>query len=109
MVGLRSALQIALLSDTFDAAEAFRLGMVNRVVPADRLQEEIQVLTWRLAAGPTLAYGRMKRLMRESFDNDSSTQLDDERDTFRASTETQDFKEALEAFFAKRRAGFVRQ
>jgi 2-(1,2-epoxy-1,2-dihydrophenyl)acetyl-CoA isomerase len=107
IVGLRNAMQIALLSDTFDAAEAFRLGMVNRVVPADRLQEETQALAQRLAAGPTLAYGRMKRLMRESFDNDFATQLDDERDAFRASTETRDFKEALEAFFAKRRAVFV--
>lgn len=107
MVGLRNALQIALLSDTFDAAEAFRLGMVNRVVPADQLQEETQALAQRLAVGPTLAYGRMKRLMRESIDNDFATQLDHERDAFRASTETRDFKEALEAFFAKRRAVFV--
>lgn len=109
MVGLRNALQIALLSDTFDTTEALRLGMVNRVVPADRLQEETQALAKRLAAGPTLAYGRMKRLMRESFDNDFATQLDAERDAFRGSTETRDFKEALEAFFAKRPAVFVGQ
>ncbi|WP_447791888.1 enoyl-CoA hydratase/isomerase family protein [Pseudomonas farris] len=109
MVGMRNAMQIALLSDTFDAAEALRLGMINRVVPADRLQEETQALAKRLAAGPTLAYGRMKRLMRESFDNDFATQLDAERDAFRASTETRDFKEALEAFFAKRPAVFVGQ
>lgn len=109
MVGLRNALQIALLSDTFDATEALRLGMVNRVVPADRLQEETQALAMRLAAGPTLAYGRMKRLMRESFDNDFATQLDAERDEFRGSTDTRDFKEALEAFFAKRPAVFVGQ
>ncbi|MNR68402.1 enoyl-CoA hydratase [compost metagenome] len=51
----------------------------------------------------------MKRLMRESFDNDFATQLDAERDAFRASTETRDFKEALEAFFAKRPAVFVGQ
>lgn len=109
MVGLRNALQIALLSDTFDAAEALRLGLLNRVVPADRLQEETQALAKRLAAGPTLAYGRMKRLMRQSFDNDFATQLDAERDAFRDSTGTRDFKEALEAFFAKRPAVFLGQ
>ena len=106
MVGLRNAMQIALLSDTFDAAEALRLGLINRVVPADRLQEETMSLARRLAAGPTLAYGRMKRLMRQSFDNNFATQLDAERDAFRASTETRDFKEALAGFFAKRPAAF---
>ncbi|MDP3799660.1 MAG: enoyl-CoA hydratase-related protein [Polaromonas sp.] len=102
LVGLRNAMQIALLSETFDAAEALRLGLVNRVVPADKLQEETLGLARRLAAGPTLAYGRMKRLMRQSFETDLPTQLDAERENFKASTQTDDFKEAVSAFFAKR-------
>lgn len=106
MVGLRNALQIALLSDTFDAREALRLGLVNMVVPSDFLAEETRALAERLAAGPTLAYGRMKRLMRQSFDNDFASQLDAERDAFMASTDTLDFKEALSAFFGKRKALF---
>jgi 2-(1,2-epoxy-1,2-dihydrophenyl)acetyl-CoA isomerase len=105
-VGLRRAMQIALLSDTFDAAEALHLGLVNRVVPADRLQEETLALARRLAVGPTLAYGRMKRLMRQSFETGLPTQLDAERENFKASTQTGDFKEGLEAFFAKRPAVF---
>lgn len=102
LVGLRQAMQIALLSDTFDAAEALRLGLVNRVVPADRLQEETLAVARRLAAGPTLAYGRMKRLMRQSFETGLPAQLDAERENFKASTQTGDFQEALGAFFAKR-------
>ncbi len=102
LVGLRRAMQIALLSETFDAAEALRLGVVNRVVPAADLEKETLALATRLAAGPTLAYGRMKRLMRQSFDNDLPTQLDAERENFKASTQTADFQEALQAFFAKR-------
>ncbi len=102
LVGLRRAMQIALLSDTFDAAEALRLGVVNRVVPAADLEKETLALATRLAAGPTLAYGRMKRLMRQSFDNDLPAQLDAERENFKASTQTADFQEALQAFFAKR-------
>lgn len=106
MVGLRNAMQIALLSETFDAAEALRLGLINRVVPADQLGPETQALAQRLAAGPTLAYRRMKRLMRQSFSHDFETQLDAERDAFMASTQTEDFQEALSAFFAKRPAAF---
>ena len=109
LVGLRQAMQIALLSDTFDAAEALRLGLVNRVVPAEKLQEETLALAQRLAAGPTLAYGRMKRLLRQSLETDLPTQLDAERENFKASTQTLDFKEALAAFFAKRRPVFQGQ
>lgn len=59
-----------------------------------------------LANGPTLAYERLMRLMRESFETDRATQLDKERDEFTASTKTADFKEALTAFFGKRPAVF---
>ena len=106
LVGLRNAMQIALLSETFDATEALRLGLINRVVPADTLQEETMTLARRLAAGPTQAYGRMKRLMRQSFETDLSTQLDAERENFKASTQTDDFKTAIKAFFAKKPALF---
>ncbi|MES2262628.1 MAG: enoyl-CoA hydratase-related protein [Pseudomonadota bacterium] len=106
LVGLRKAVEIALLSETFDAAEALRLGLVNRVVAADQLQEQALALAQRLASGPTLALGRMKRLMRSSFDHDFSTQLDAERQGFSDSVGTADFQEALGAFFGKRKTVF---
>ena len=106
LVGLRHAMQIALLSDTIDSAEALRLGLVNRVVPADDLQRETMALAQRLAAGPTLAYGRLERLLRQSFENDLPTQLDAERAAFTASTQTRDFAEGLAAFLGKRAARF---
>ena len=102
LVGMRRAMEIALLSDTFDAPEALRLGLVNRVVPLEKLHEETLALAQRLATGPTLAYGRLKRLIRQSFDTDLPTQLDAERENFKASTQTHDFQEALDAFFTKR-------
>jgi 2-(1,2-epoxy-1,2-dihydrophenyl)acetyl-CoA isomerase len=106
MVGLRNAMQIALLGDTFLADEALRLGLINRVVPADQLAVETGKLAQRLANGPTLAIGKLKKLLRASFNNDLPTQLNAERDNFRASTQTHDFKEALDAFFGKRPAVF---
>jgi len=106
LVGLRNALQMALLSDTFDAQEALRLGLVNRVVPAETLEAEVSALANRLAQGPTLAYGKLKRLMRESFQNTLEAQLEAERTQFMASAQTADFKEALDAFLSKRKPNF---
>lgn len=106
LIGLRRAMQVALLSDTFDAAEALRIGLVNQVVPADQLDAAVDALAQRLAQGPTLAYGRMKRLMRQSFDNDLATQLDAEREHFKASSHTEDFAEGTAAFMAKRKPQF---
>lgn len=106
LVGLRRAMQIALLSETFGAHEALELGLVNRVVPASELIGETQALARQLAEGPTLAYGRMKRLLRQSFENGFAQQLDAERDAFVESAGTRDFSEAMAAFFEKRRPTF---
>lgn len=106
LVGLRNTMAIAMLGDTLCALEAHRLGLVNQVVPATDLESATAALAERLAKGPTLAIDRMKRLMRQSFDNTLATQLDAERDNFRGSTETQDFREGLDAFFSKRPARF---
>jgi 2-(1,2-epoxy-1,2-dihydrophenyl)acetyl-CoA isomerase len=101
-VGLRKALEIALLGERFDAAEALRLGLVNRVVPEVTLEDETLALARRLAAGPAQAIAQMKRLMRISFEHDLRGQLDAERSAFLACAATPDFLEGLEAFFAKR-------
>jgi 2-(1,2-epoxy-1,2-dihydrophenyl)acetyl-CoA isomerase len=102
VVGLRRALEIALLSEPFDAGQALQWGLVNRVVPAAALAEETARLAQRLAAGPTRAISHVRRLMRRSFDSDYASQLDAERDAFAASSGTQDFAEGLQAFFDKR-------
>ncbi|HTT13392.1 MAG TPA: enoyl-CoA hydratase-related protein [Burkholderiaceae bacterium] len=106
VVGLRKALEIALLNETFDAAEALRLGLVNRVVPAATLEAETDKLAQRLAAGPTRAIGRMRRLMRRSSSSDFGAQLDAEKEAFAASTTTRDFAEGVSAFLEKRAARF---
>jgi len=106
LVGLRRALEIALLGDTYGAAEAERLGLVNRVLPAAELPTAVQELAQRLAYGPTQAYGHMRRLMRASFDHDLPTQLAAEADAFVACARSADLPEGLEAFHAKRPAAF---
>ncbi len=107
LVGFRRALEIALLSETIDAAEALRLGLVNRVVPRAALEDETAKLAARLAAGPAVANASIKGLMRQSFDRDFAGQLDAEARGFAACTATADFAEAVDAFFEKRKPKFV--
>ena len=106
LVGLRHALEIALLGDTLTASDALRLGLVNRVVPAEHLDEATATLIDRLAHGPTLAYGAMKRLMRASFDRELDTQLIAETAAFARCAATQDMRAGIEAFFTKIPASF---
>ena len=106
LVGLRHALEIALLGDTLTTTDALRLGLVNRVVPAEQLDEVTATVAHRLAHGPTLAYGAMKRLMRASFDRDLDTQLIAETAAFAGCAATQDMRAGIEAFFAKQPARF---
>ena len=106
LVGLRRALEIAMLGDTYSASEAERLGLVNRVVPAAELDAAVQELAQRLASGPTLAHGHMRRLMRNAFDHDLPAQLAAEAEAFVACAHTADLSEGIAAFHAKRPAAF---
>ena len=106
LVGLRRALEIALLGDTYGAAEAERLGLVNRVMPVAELDAAVQELAQRLAGGPTLAHGHMRRLMRASFDHDLPAQLAAEAEAFVACAHTADLPQGIAAFHAKRPAAF---
>ena len=107
LVGLRKAMEIALLSDVYDAPEALRLGLVNRVVPAADLVAETDKLARRLAEGPTFAFGRAKALLRGSLDNSLHDQLAAEAASFDACIGTKDFAEGVSAFLAKRAATFT--
>jgi 2-(1,2-epoxy-1,2-dihydrophenyl)acetyl-CoA isomerase len=107
VVGLRKAMEIALLADNVDATEAQRLGLVNRVVGADILDQETGALAARLAAGPTLAYGATKRLLRDSLNRNLRDQLEFERAAFCNAAASADFVEGVDAFYGKRAAAFT--
>ena len=106
LVGLRNALEISLMGDTLTAPDALRLGLVNRVVPAEHLDTAAAALIDRVAHGPTLAYGAMKRLMRASFDRDLDTQLAAETNAFAGCAATEDMRAGIEAFYARKPAVF---
>ena len=107
LVGMRKAMEIALLGDTMTCADAERLGLINRAVSPDQIDAEVSLLADRLASGPTLAYGAMKRLMRTSFNNDLPAQLALEAAAFARCAGTRDFKIGIESFYGKYPAQFT--
>ena len=107
IVGLRKAMEIALLGDRFDAATAARLGIVNWVVPAADLAAETDKIARRLADGPTRALGNTKRLLNGAFETALGAQLEAEAVNFADCAATDDFAEGVTAFVEKRAAKFT--
>lgn len=105
-VGRERAFALMLLGRDLDAAAAREAGLVTEVVPADELEARSDAVIRRIAAGPTLAYGRYKRLIDEGSGPSLAGQLEAERAAFLASTRTADFREGVAAFLARRPAAF---
>jgi 2-(1,2-epoxy-1,2-dihydrophenyl)acetyl-CoA isomerase len=105
-VGMKRAMEIALLSDRIPAPKAQEYGLVNWVVPDDQLERETQALAERLAQGATQAIGRTKQLLSSALRNDLETHLQQEALSFAASTVTADMAEGLGAFMEKRAPRF---
>jgi 2-(1,2-epoxy-1,2-dihydrophenyl)acetyl-CoA isomerase len=106
LLGYRKAMELALLPDRFDAETARALGLVNWVVPGDKLAEETGKIAQRLAGGPTRAYAEAKRLMNQSFATSIETQMEEELFAFSRCARTNDLKEGVTAFVEKRRPAF---
>lgn len=105
-VGLRKAMEIVLLSERFDAIEALRVGLVNKVVAAEALDAALATCAHALAAAPVMAVRNAKRLLRDSFAHTLSEQLQAEAISFAQCTATADFAEGISAFIEKRPARF---
>lgn len=106
-VGMKRAMEIALLNDRLSAELAERLGIVNRVVPSEQLAGETNSLAARLAAGAPQAISRTKALLSGAFSRDLETQLQLEAMSFAACSATSDMLEGVTAFVEKRKPKFL--
>ena len=106
LVGEARARALAMLGLPVTAEQAEAWGMIWRVVDDETLMAEAEKLVGQLAAGPSGALARMKRLLGASLDNDLDTQLDLERDLQAEAGRSADFEEGVNAFLGKRRAAF---
>jgi enoyl-CoA hydratase len=106
LLGLRRAKEINLLGEMVDAAEAYRVGLVNRVVPADRLLPEARALADKLLARAPVALRMIKEAMNEGYDLDLPKGLAIEAKAWAVAFSTDDAREGVAAFLEKRKARF---
>ncbi len=107
LVGLRRALGLAFMNPRLDAKAALEWGLVNAVYPAERFDDEVAAVARQVAAGPTRSFAVTKSLMNQAAGFDRlDFHLDRELENLVRSADGPDFKEGIEAFFAKRPARF---
>jgi 2-(1,2-epoxy-1,2-dihydrophenyl)acetyl-CoA isomerase len=102
LVGMRRAMELMLTNRRLTAAEALEWGLINRVVADERLMDDVREQAARLAAGATLAFGEVKRMLHHSFSATLETQMELESRTIASLSHTDDGKEGIAAFLAKR-------
>lgn len=102
LVGYARAAELVFTTDPVGAAEAERIGLVNRVVPGERLLDEARALARRLAAMPPRALAYAKRELERALATDLETALDYEASMQGLAARTADHVEGLAAFLEKR-------
>jgi 2-(1,2-epoxy-1,2-dihydrophenyl)acetyl-CoA isomerase len=106
LVGVHRAKELLLLGEDCSAAEADRIGLVNRVVPQAELDETVDELAAKFAALPTRALSLTKRLVNRSLETSRAQSFDDEAHFQELVVATADSKEGLAAFAEKRSPEF---
>ena len=106
LVGLHKALELMLLADMVDAAEALRIGLVNRVVPLAELDDAVDAWADRLVDSPPIALASIKRLVRFGAHSSLAEALAAEGVAKTVNFSTTDTIEAFAAFLEKREPTF---
>ena len=105
--GAPKAKELFFLGDIIDAAEAQRIGLVNRVTPPEEFAAQIQEVAARIAHGPLTSYRYMKANVNLAATTDFRTMLDREAETHLRCGRTEDHREGVEAFLEKREPNFT--
>jgi len=107
IIGKGRAKELLFTGDTIDAAEAYRIGLVNRVLPREELMEAAKALAEKIMSRAPRAIEFCKAAINEGMDTDLETGVAYEAEVFSLCFATNDQKEGMTAFIEKRKAGFV--
>ena len=107
IIGWAKATELILTAQPVSSEEALRLRLVNEVVDDDEFPTAVEAWALRLAAAPTAAIGRVKKLLSHSLTADLKSQLRYEREMQIASGRTEDFREGVTAFLERRPPRFT--
>lgn len=105
-MGFSRAKRFLMLSEVLEAADALAAGLVDTVVPAAELAATAEAMAAKLAAGPTLAYGAIKRTIMSARTEPLEAQLENEAQALAQLAMTEDAREGLTAFAERRKAQF---
>ena len=107
LIGTARAFPLVFSGDPIGAQEAFSIGLVSKVIAADKLAEEAMALAKKLAQGPTRAMGLAKELIYAGMERTLSDQLENEGSVQCLCRLTKDYQEGFRAFREKRAPKFV--
>jgi enoyl-CoA hydratase len=107
LIGMTMAKELVFLGDFIDAQEAHRLGLVNKVVPKDQLDEETKKFAKRLISRPPFGLRVIKGVMNAGINASLREGLEIERQGFTILFSTEDKKEGMAAFLEKRKPNFI--
>jgi enoyl-CoA hydratase len=106
LVGLGRAKELLFTGDTIDAQEAYRIGLVNKVVPVEALMSETRKLALKVTKQPPLALKTTKAVVNEGINMNIQSALALEARGFEILFSTEDQKEGMKAFLEKRKPIF---
>jgi enoyl-CoA hydratase/carnithine racemase len=106
LVGIRKAKELLFTGDRISPAEAERIGLINKAVPADKLEESANELVQNLLTKSPMAAKAVKKLVNRGMEGSLDTGLEAEMLAMTAHGYTEDFKEGIAAFIEKRPANF---
>jgi len=105
-VGKYKAMEMILTGRSISAEEAYRLGLVNRVVPAESLMDEAKKLAADITSKPPISIRSAKEAILKAHDTTVEVGLEFERKAFYMLFATEDAKEGMRAFLEKRKPSF---
>lgn len=107
LVGKGIAKELIFTGDIIDAQEAWRIGLVNKVVPRDQLLEAAKTMAKKIASKAQIAVRLAKQAINEGLEMESQKAHTHEANCFGYCFSTQDQKEGMSAFLEKRPANFI--
>lgn len=106
VVGSAKAFEIATMGSKISAEEALKMGMINKVVKSEELDEAVKKITDYYAGAPTKAIAIIKKMLNKSFHSDLETMLEYEAYCQGIAGNSADYREGVQAFVEKRKPNF---